>query len=109
VALNPRGPYAAMAVHALNGRLGSIDVEGGLWRSPSGPPLAAYPKTDAFVDELAKDKRYGKRLDDRGTKDMPAMVTAEPGRGVITNNGVNGMRKDPEVARSWLARRRRHA
>ena len=30
VAMNPRGTYAAMAVHALNGLLGSIDVEGGV-------------------------------------------------------------------------------
>jgi anaerobic selenocysteine-containing dehydrogenase len=44
VAMTPRGTYAAMAVHALNGLLGSIDVEGGVWQSPSGPPLAAFPQ-----------------------------------------------------------------
>ena len=43
-AMHPRGTYSAMAVHALNGLLGSIDVEGGVWQSPSGPPLAAFPK-----------------------------------------------------------------
>ena len=54
VAMTPRGTYAAMAVYALNGLLGSIDVEGGVWQSPSGPPLAAFPKADAYVDDIAK-------------------------------------------------------
>jgi len=52
--MNPRGTYASMAVHALNGLLGSIDVEGGVWQSPSAPPLAPFPKTDAYVDDIAK-------------------------------------------------------
>src|SRR5512145_2487276 len=42
-AMMPRGTYAAMAVHALNGLVGSVDVEGGVWQSPSGPPLAKFP------------------------------------------------------------------
>jgi anaerobic selenocysteine-containing dehydrogenase len=42
-AMWPRGTYAAMAVHALNGLVGSVDVEGGMWESPSGPPLAKFP------------------------------------------------------------------
>ena len=36
-AMHPRGTYSAMAVHALNGLLGSIDVEGGVWQSSSAP------------------------------------------------------------------------
>src|SRR5512134_927111 len=56
VAMSPRGTYAAMAVYALNGLLGSIDVEGGVWQTPSSPPLAAFPKADKYVDELAKEK-----------------------------------------------------
>ena len=43
VAMWPRGTYAAMAVHALNGLLGSIDAEGGVWEGASGPPLAKFP------------------------------------------------------------------
>ena len=76
VAMTPRGTYAAMAVHALNGMLGSIDAEGGVWQSPSGPPLAAFPKADAYVDEMAKEGSKGKKLDGRGAKDMPAMMNA---------------------------------
>jgi anaerobic selenocysteine-containing dehydrogenase len=37
VAMHPRGTYSAMAVHALNGLLGSIDAEGGVWQSSSAP------------------------------------------------------------------------
>ena len=42
-AMHPRGTYSAMAVHALNGLLGSIDVEGGVWQS-SSVPLAQVPE-----------------------------------------------------------------
>ena len=53
VAMNPRGTYAAMAVHALNGLLGSIDVEGGTLQS-SSVPIAPFPKSDAYLDDIAK-------------------------------------------------------
>ena len=103
VAMNPRGTYAAMAVHALNGLLGSIDVEGGVWQSPSGPPLAPFPKSDGYVDELAKTAGKGKKLDGRGAKDMPAMMNAVPGSGVVTNNVVNGMLKDPGAVKMFIS------
>ena len=103
VAMTPRGTYAAMAVHALNGLLGSIDVEGGVWQSPSGPPLAAFPKSDAYVDDLAKSAGKGKKLDGRGAKDMPAMMGAKPGSGVVTNNVANGMIKDPGAVKVMIA------
>lgn len=103
VAMNPRGTYTAMIVHALNGLLGSIDAEGGVWQSPSGPPLAAFPKSDAFVDTLAKDKGHDKKLDGRGTKDMPAMMNAKPGSGVVTNNVANGMLKDPDAVKVFIS------
>ncbi len=103
VAMNPRGTYAAMAVHALNGLLGSIDVEGGVWQSPSGPPLAPFPKADAYVDELAKATGKGKKLDGRGAKDMPAMMNAVPGSGVVTNNVANGMLKDPGAVKMFIS------
>jgi anaerobic selenocysteine-containing dehydrogenase len=103
VAMSPRGTYAAMAVHALNGLLGSIDVEGGVWQSPSGPPLAAFPKADAYVDEIAKTGGKSKKLDGRGAKDMPAMMNAKPGSGVVTNNVANGMLKDPGAVKVFMA------
>jgi len=103
VAMNPRGTYAAMAVHALNGLLGSIDVEGGVWQSPSGPKLGSFPKADAYVDEQAKKAGAGKKLDGRGAKDMPAMMGAKPGSGVVTNNVANGMLKDPGAVKVMIA------
>lgn len=104
VAMNPRGTYASMAVHALNGILGSIDAEGGVWQA-SGFSMAAFPKSDAYVDELAKNAGKFKKLDGRGAKDMPAMMNARPGSGVVTNNIANGMLKDPSACKvlmvSW--------
>jgi anaerobic selenocysteine-containing dehydrogenase len=102
-AMMPRGTYAAMAVHALNGLVGSVDVEGGVWQSPSGPPLGKFPSTDKFVDEVAKTGGKVKKLDGRGAKDMPAMMNAKPGSGVVTNNVANGMLKDPGAVKVFIS------
>jgi anaerobic selenocysteine-containing dehydrogenase len=102
VAMNPRGTYASMAVYALNGLLGSIDVEGGVWQS-SSVPIAAFPKADAYMDDVAKGAGKFKKLDGRGAKDMPAMMNARPGSGVVTNNVANGMLKDPGAAKVFIA------
>jgi anaerobic selenocysteine-containing dehydrogenase len=101
VAMNPRGTYAAMAVYALNGLVGSIDAEGGVWQS-SSVSIATFPKADAYVDDLAKNAGKFKKLDGRGAKDMPAMMNARPGSGVVTNNIANGMLKDPSAAKVLL-------
>ncbi|MDI6746552.1 MAG: molybdopterin-dependent oxidoreductase [Rhodocyclaceae bacterium] len=102
VGMNPRGTYASMSVHALNGLLGSVDVEGGVLQTTS-PPLGAYPKRDAYLDETAKKYGKGKKIDGRGEKDMPAMMNAKPGSGVVTNNIANGMLKDPGAIKVLLS------
>ena len=102
VAMNPRGTYTAMAVYALNGILGSIDVEGGVWQS-SSVPIAAFPKEDAYLDDIAKGAGKFKKLDGRGDKDMPAMMNARPGSGVVTNNVANGMLKDPAACKVFIS------
>ena len=102
VAMNPRGTYAAMAVHALNGLVGSIDVEGGVWQA-SSVPIAAFPKSDAYLDDIAKGASKFRKLDGRGAKDMPAMMNARPGSGVVTNNVANGMLKDPGAVKVFIA------
>src|SRR3970282_2294182 len=89
VAMNPRGTYAAMAVHALNGLVGSIDVEGGTLQS-SSVPIGAVPKCDGRLHAVAKGAGKFKKIDGRGDKDMPAMMNARPGSGVVTNNIANG-------------------
>ena len=45
VAMNPRGTYAAMAVHALNGLVGSIDVEGGVVAVEQRADRRKFPKS----------------------------------------------------------------
>lgn len=102
VAMNPRGTYSAMAVYALNGLLGSIDVEGGVWQS-SGAVTGRYPSADAYVDDMAKAAAKGKKLDGRGEKSMPAMMNARPGSGVVTNNVANGLLKDPGACKVFIS------
>jgi anaerobic selenocysteine-containing dehydrogenase len=102
VAMNPRGTYAAMAVYAINALAGSIDVEGGTLQS-SGVPTAKFPSADKYVDEIAKAGSKGKKLDGRGAKDMPAMMGAKPGSGVVTNNIANGMLKDPGAVKVLMS------
>ena len=91
-----------MAVHALNGLLGSIDVEGGVLQTTS-PPLGEFPKHDAYLDDLTKIHGKGKKLDGRGQKDMPAMMNAKPGSGVVANNIANTMLKDPDAVKVLLS------
>ncbi|OGA55695.1 MAG: dehydrogenase [Betaproteobacteria bacterium RIFCSPLOWO2_12_FULL_67_28] len=102
VAMNPRGTYAAMAVHVLNGLAGSIDVEGGTLQS-SSVPTGKFPSADKYVDDQAKAAGKGKKLDGRGDKDMPAMMNARPGSGVVTNNVANGMLKDPGACKVLIS------
>ena len=102
VAMTPRGTYAAMAVYALNGILGSIDTVGGVMQS-SGAPVEKFPAPDKFVDELAKHHGHGKKIDGRGAKDMPAMMSGKPGSGVVTNNVANALLKDPDAIKVFLS------
>ncbi len=102
VAMNPRGTYTAMAVHALNGLVGSVDVEGGMLQS-SSVPTGKFPSADAYVDAIAKGASKHKKLDGRGAKDMPAMMNARPGSGVVTNNIANGMLKDPGAVKVLIS------
>lgn len=102
VAMTPRGTYAAMAVYALNGILGSIDTEGGVMQSSSAP-VEKFPAPDKFIDEIAKHHGHGKKIDGRGAKDMPAMMGAKPGSGVVTNNVANALLKDPGAIKVFLS------
>lgn len=116
VAMTPRGTYAAMAVYALNGILGSVETEGGVFQSSSTPAVKFPEITDAFVDELAKKGSKGKKLDGRGAKDMPAImggyeskkdkdgkVTESAKANVVTNAVADGMLKDPAGCQIMLS------
>ncbi len=116
VGMTPRGTYASMAVYVLNGILGSIETEGGVFQSSSAP-VEKFPEiTDKFVDELAKKSSKGKKLDGRGSKDMPAImggfdskkdkegkVTESAKAGVVTNNVANGMLKHPDAVKVFIS------
>jgi anaerobic selenocysteine-containing dehydrogenase len=100
--MHPRGTYSAMAVHALNGLVGSIDAPGGTLQDQKHA-LGSFPKFDAYQDEMAKKFGKEKKIDGRGAKDMPAMMKAIPGSGVVTNNTANGMLKDPGAIKVVLS------
>jgi anaerobic selenocysteine-containing dehydrogenase len=103
VGMSPRGTYASMAVYALNGILGSIETEGGVMQSSSAP-VEKFPEIkDNFIDELAKKSSKGKKIDGRGAKDMPAMMGAKPGNGVVTNNVANGLLKNPDAIKVFIS------
>lgn len=103
VGMSPRGTYASMAVYALNGILGSIETEGGVFQS-SSVPTEKFPEiSDKFVDELAKKSGKGKKIDGRGAKDMPSMMGGKAGSGVVTNNVANGMLKDPGAVKVFIS------
>ena len=53
--------------------------------------------------EDAKDAGKGKKIDMRGDKNMPAMMNARPGSGVVTNNVANGMLKDPGAVKVLMS------
>ena len=116
VGMTPRGTYASMAVYALNGILGSIETEGGVFQSSSSPTEKFPEIKDVFVDELAKKSSKGKKLDGRGSKDMPAImggidskkdkdgkVTESAKAGVVTNNVANGMLKHPDAVKVFIS------
>ena len=102
VGMSPRGTYASMAVYALNGVLGSIETEGGVFPG-SKVPGTSFPKPDKYVDELAKHHGHGKKLDGRGAKDMPVIMKGKSGNGVVTNGIADGMLKDPGAAQVVLS------
>lgn len=94
-AMQVRGGYSAMAVNALNGLLGSVDNVGG---TLAGAKQAAkhMPKIDKYLDEVAQKHGKMKKIDQRGTKTIPALNGGKSGGGVVTNNAATGMlEKDP--------------
>lgn len=101
-AMHPRGTYSAMAVHALNGLLGSVDVEGGVLHAQK-VPTGKFPSFERFEDEVAKHYGHGKKVDGRGDKDMPAMMNAKPGSGVVTNNIANTLLKKPDSIKMLIS------
>ena len=89
-AMQVRGAYSAMAVNALNGLVGGVDNVGGTLPS-NKVPTKSMPKVDAYQDELALKQAKMKKIDQRGTKAIPALNEGKSGGGVVTNNVATGI------------------
>ncbi|GAB4342611.1 MAG: molybdopterin-dependent oxidoreductase [Calditrichia bacterium] len=102
-AMHVRGGYTAMAIHALNGLLGSVDNEGGPMPAEK-IPVNSIPKFDAYQDELSKKHSKMKKIDRRGTKEFPVLSKGKPGGGVVTNAVADSIiNKDPYEVKMILA------
>ncbi len=94
-AMHVRGAYSAMAVHALNGLLGSSDNKGGPTAKVS-PPVKKLPSFSNYQDELSKKHSKKPKIDRRGTKAYPSIKKGKSGSGVVTGNVATSMlKKDP--------------
>ena len=106
-----RGSYTSMAVHALNGLVGSVGNEGGtLYSPPDG--TASLPGPDDFIDDVAqngldyieehRDEVTGDKIDQRGAKDQPVLKDGTSGGGVVTNNAADGMLEEDPMEIKFL-------
>jgi anaerobic selenocysteine-containing dehydrogenase len=101
--MQPRGGYTAMATHALNGLVGSVDNVGGTLKANKEYTLK-FPKPDAFMDDIAKAGKKHKKIDHRGTKAFPALKKGKSGSGVVTNNAADGIiNEDPNEIKVAIA------
>jgi anaerobic selenocysteine-containing dehydrogenase len=89
-AMHVRGGYTAMAVHALNGLLGSVDNVGGPLAKAS-IPAGKMPDVKPYQDEIAAKHSKKKKIDQRGTLEFPSLSSGKSGGGVVTNNAADGM------------------
>ncbi len=94
-AMQPRGGYAAMAAHALNGLVGSTDNKGGVVQKTK-VPQDSLPGFSAYQDDLAKRLSKKPKIDQRGTLAFPALNGGKSGGGVVTNNAADAiLAEDP--------------
>jgi anaerobic selenocysteine-containing dehydrogenase len=94
-AMQVRGGYSAMAAHALNGLVGSVDNVGGTLKANKEYTLK-FPAPDSFMDDVAKSGKKHKKIDQRGTKAFPALKQGKAGSAVVTNNAADGiLNEDP--------------
>ncbi len=107
--MNPRGAYAAMAAHALNGLVGSVDNVGGTLKS-NKEYTQSFPAPDDFIDAIASEGKGKKKIDQRGTKAFPALSEGKSGGGVVTNNAADGiLNEDPYDIKVAIAYHNNHA
>lgn len=88
--MQARGGYAAMATHALNGLVGSIDAKGGVVAKVKDP-TGSVPDMAPYQDELAASHSKYDKIDQRGTLAFPSLNGGKSGGGVVTNAAADGM------------------
>jgi anaerobic selenocysteine-containing dehydrogenase len=102
-AMQVRGAYTAMAVHALNGLVGSVDNIGGTLKA-NKEYTSKFPSPDDFMDETAKAGKKHKKIDQRGTMAFPSLKKGKPGSAVVTNNAADGiLNEDPNEIKVAIA------
>ena len=85
-----RGSYTSMAIHALNGLVGSAGNRGGtLYAPPTG--VQGLPSPDEYTDDLAEQGMDHEKIDQRGRLEFPALNNGVSGGGVVTNNAADGI------------------
>ncbi|PLX49238.1 MAG: dehydrogenase [Desulfobulbaceae bacterium] len=95
-AMQARGAYNGMAVHALAGLTGGVDNEGGSMQTAKIPVNKAPKAYKEYLDDVAKKKTKYKKIDQRGYLNSPALKKGKSGGGVTTNNAATGiLNKDP--------------
>ncbi len=101
--MQPRGAYASMAAHALNGLVGAVDNVGGTLKA-NKEYTQSFPAPDDFIDEIAAEGKSHKKIDQRGTKAFPALNKGKSGGGVVTNNAADGiLNEDPNEIKVAIA------
>ncbi|ABR47207.1 molybdopterin oxidoreductase [Alkaliphilus metalliredigens QYMF] len=97
-----RGGYNSMAVHALNGLVGSAEHEGGTITGRS-PKLNGFTKPDDFMDEMAQKNTKMQKIDQRGYKEFPALKDGKSGGGVVTNRVADAiLAEDPYLPKVMI-------
>ncbi|WP_136805557.1 molybdopterin-dependent oxidoreductase [Desulfosediminicola flagellatus] len=96
-AMQARGAYSAMAVHALAGLLGSVDNIGGSLQTAKIPVNSLNSEIlKKHQDALAKKHSKFEKIDQRGRLELPVIAKGKSGGGVSTNNAATGIvNKDP--------------
>ena len=93
--MQPRGAYASIACHALNGLVGAVDNVGGTLKA-NKEYTQSFPAPDDYLDDIAKEGKSHKKIDHRGRLEFPALNEGKSGGGVVTNNVAEGiLNEDP--------------
>ncbi len=101
--MQPRGAYASMAAHALNGLTGAVDNVGGTLKA-NKEYTQSFPGYEDYMDEIATEGTSHKKIDHRGTKAFPALTEGKSGGGVVTNNAAEGiLNEDPNEIKVAIA------